>query len=439
MRTPADVIRRQDLAARLPDLPATPAPAEWMAGLRRSGKGFVGDEYNCVFALRHAPELIGLLRFNEFAHVTEFSRSPPWRVVTPGSPWSEADDTACQVWLQERDIAVRGRATVADSVALVSQATPHHPVRDYLANLKWDGEPRLRVWLSEYLNAEGDPLYLAAIGRAFLISAVARIQKPGCQADHMLVLEAAQGAGKTSAVRALSIEPAWYAGSLPDVHNKDAALQLCGRWIVEVSELRGMRTAHQEAVKSFLTETADTFRPPYGRRTAQFPRQCVFIGTTNEREYLRDRTGNRRYWPVRCGHVRLRQLTADRDQLWAEAMHEHQAGEAWHLEGELVTLAAAEQKARVEVTELEADVAQYLDRQRQAGVRIIDVQEVLTSGLGLRRDAPNYVETARRLGTSVAEAIESCGWIRSRRTRDGAGGRRTVYAYQGDGQGGQGK
>ncbi|MCL4780335.1 MAG: P-loop ATPase, partial [Gammaproteobacteria bacterium] len=234
----------------------------WKIGLRPGAKGFIGDEFNAIHALRNAPELAGLIRYNEFALAVEFTRSPPWRDCPAGTTWTETDDTALQVWMQGEHINVRGRATVADSVALVATDASYHPVRDYLDGLQWDGEQRLATWLQEYLNAAGSDLYLAAIGPAFLRSAVARIQKPGCQVDHVLVLEASQGYGKTSAVRALGVKPDWYAGSLPDVHNKDAALQLVARWIVEVAELKAIRNSQVEAVKAFITETADTFRPP---------------------------------------------------------------------------------------------------------------------------------------------------------------------------------
>jgi putative DNA primase/helicase len=198
--------------------------------------------------------------------------------------------------LQAKGLRVRGSTAVADCIAVAARDAPFHPVREFLDGLEWDKQPRLRIWLCDYLNATSGAQYLAAVGTRFMVSAVARIMQPGCQADHSLVLEGAQGIGKTSAARALAVRPEWFAGSLPDIHSKDAALQLCGRWIIEIAELKAIRSSQLEATKTFLTQCVDTIRPPYGRRTAQFPRQCVFLGTTNETEYLRDRSGNRRYW-----------------------------------------------------------------------------------------------------------------------------------------------
>lgn len=399
---------------------------DWREALCRRGEGFAGDERNVLIAMRTAPQLAGLVRYNAFALTVEFTRSPPWRTVAEGSPWIETDDTALQAWLQAQGLNVRGRSTVADSVILAAQDASFHPVSAYLNGLTWDGVPRLKIWLDEYLNADGPPAYHAAIGRRFLVSAVARIMAPGCQADHVLTLEGAQGIGKTSVCRILSRESAWFADNLPDVHTKDAPLQLLGRWIIEVAELRAVRSSQLEAVKSFITTTVDTFRPPYGRRTAQFPRQCVFIATTNETEYLRDRTGNRRYWPVRCRRIQLDELAADVDQLWAEAVHEYRTGTAWHLTGDEVALASAEQRERVHVTELEADVAEYLARRVDEGRTEVCVRDVLTIGLGLDSQAPGYPDIARRLGASVAEAMERSGWHKVRRVGRGDS-RRTIY------------
>jgi predicted P-loop ATPase len=400
---------------------------DWRSTLAPSGTGFVGDERNILIALRTAPQLAGLLRFNEFALNLEFTRAPPWREAASGAIWTEADDTQAAAWLQAQGLKVRGPGVVADCTAVAARVNGYHPVREYLDALTWDQEPRLQIWLLEYLSAQGDTPYLAAIGRKFLISAVARIMAPGCQVDHVLALEAPQGAGKTSAVRALAMRPEWAAGDLPEIHGKDARLQLAGRWIIEIAELKAVRTSEIEAQKSFITQTHDTFRPPYGRRTAQFPRQSVFIATTNESEYLRDRTGNRRWWPVRCGAIDVAALTRDRDHLWAEAVHEFRAGTAWHLTAAETALAMAEQHERVHVTELEQDVATYLDTVTGDSVT---VREVLIHGLSLDPDKPSYSDTARKLGPAVAEALEHCRWQKdARRGR----AKRTTYVRCGQG------
>jgi predicted P-loop ATPase len=401
---------------------------DWLQQLARGSNGYLGDERNILIALRGAPELAELVRFNEFSLQVEFNRTPPWREVTAGAVWTECDDTQLMAWLQERDLRVRNQGAIAGCVAVVSQDCGYHPVRDYLSALAWDGSPRLEHWTCDYLCAEADPLYLAAVGAKFLTSAVARILCPGCQADHVLVLEGLQGMGKTSAARILAVRSEWYAGNLPDIQTKDAALQLCGRWIIEIAELKAIRTSQIEATKTFLTQCVDTFRPPYGRRTGQFPRQCVFIGTTNESEYLRDRTGNRRYWPVSCRRIDLVGLEQVRDQLWAEAVHRFKQGTVWHLTPEEALRAEEEQGERVHVPELEHQVRAYLDG--QGGRDEITVHDVLVYGLNFNPDDASYARDARSLGPAVAEALEQCGWHKDRRRgRD----KRTTYLRGGQG------
>ena len=416
-----------DVLAHLQPAPRTlqDEKGDWRLELAPSGTGYLGDERNVLIALRRS-ELAGVLRFNEFALNLEFTRSPPWRVVAAGATWTEADDTQCASWLQAQGLKVKGRATVADSVAVAARDNLFHPVREYLCALKWDGVARLSTWPCTYLGAGGDAKYLGAIGAKFTISAVARVLQPGCQADHVLVLEGLQGIGKTSAARALAVRQEWFAGSLPDIHSKDAPLQLLGRWVIEIAELKAIRSSQIEATKSFITETADTFRPPYARRSAQFPRQCVFIASTNEGEYLRDRTGNRRYWPIRCTRIDVAALVRDRDQLYAEAVHLFRAGATWHLDDSEIAMAAHEQSERVQVTELEAAVSEYLELNVKG--RDVSVREVLVHALRLDPDKTDFAERARRLGSEVAEAIERAGWKKLGRKGQM---RRTMYRLEG--------
>jgi putative DNA primase/helicase len=386
---------------------------DWRSALARHNGRIVGDERNVLLAMRIAPELKGMVRFDEFALRVEFAAAPPWRKAEPGSAWIDEDDTALQAWLQDRDSSI-------------------HPVRMFLDFLQWDGEPRLQSWLSKYLNAQAPALYLSAVGRKFLASAVARIYRPGCQVDHALVLEGAQGCGKSSTARLLGMRPEWFTDDMPDIHTKDAALQMCGRWIVELGELAAMRKAEFEGFKAFISRPVDVFRPPYGRRTITVPRQSVFIATTNEAAYLRDPTGNRRFWPVRCGRIALDALARDRDQLYAEAVASFRAGEHWHLTSDELAVTAVEQEHRVFVTEIEFSVAEFLDALVARGENETDVRDLMIHALQLDPNGADFAERATRLGTQVASAMQRCGWQRVRREGGGAN-RRTVYrlaAYQ---------
>lgn len=416
------VLDGQPLPVKALELPG------WRAALAPSGDGYLGDERNILIALRTAPELAGLVRLNQFALTTEFTRSPPWRQAEPGQPFRDGDSTELAAWLQQMGLKVRGIGAIDACVTVVAGEHAYNPVAEYFSCLVWDGTPRLASWPQVYLNAAGTSEYLAAVGMRFLISAVARVFQPGCQADHVLVLEGPQGGGKTSAARALAVKPEWFAGSLPDIANKDAALQLCGRLIIEIAELKAFKNSQTEAIKTFLTQTIDTFRPPYGRRTGQFPRQCVFIGTTNETTYLRDRTGNRRYWPIKCGVIDVAALTRDRDALWAEAVHRYGRGAAWHLDEAETRLANEEQHERVQISELEQDVAAYLS-QRTDQRQDVTVRDVLIYALHLDPDAASYTETARKFGPAVADALEASGWQKVGRI--GKGNRTTYRRRQG--------
>jgi predicted P-loop ATPase len=402
--------------------PRVEPPVDWRLALAKQGERYAGDERNVQLALQLAPELQRVVRWNEFALAIEVAKPAPWNAVA-GRAWTDDDDVALQIWLQERSINVIRRGPVADAVALEAKKFPHHPVREYLKGLAWDHEPRLATWLSRYLGSKQYADYLASIGRAWLVGAVARVMQPGCQVDHVLVCEGRQGIGKSRTARCLAVKPAWFADDLPDIATKDGAIQLCGRWIVELGELAAIRRGEVEKVKSYLTRTVDVFRPPYGRRAVSVPRQTVFIATTNEVHYLRDRTGNRRFWPVSCEAIDLDALERDRDQLWAEAHAWYVAGTPWHLEGADAALADGEQQSRVLITELEQAVAEYL-----AGLDSTEttVHDVLVWGLHLDAGTPDYAERATRLGPQVAAAMRSAGWEFVERQGRGPN-RRRVY------------
>jgi len=219
-------------------------------------------------------------------------------------------------------------------------------VKTYLHDLNWDGVQRVDSWLSSYLGAE-DTEYARAVGSRWLISAVARILRPGAKADCCLILEGPQGIRKSTALKTLAGE--FFTDELADLGNKDAAMQTRGVWIIELSELDSLSHSEVARIKAFMSRTTDRFRPPYGMRLVESPRQCVFAGTVNHSTYLRDETGGRRFWPIACGRIDVEALARDRDQLWAEAKVRFDAGCVWWLDSaELVRMASDEQTERYE-------------------------------------------------------------------------------------------
>ena len=308
------------------------------------------NEANVITALSCDEAFAGAIVFDAFRQEIVVTRPLPWDASGEPAPrpWTDSDDVRAAEWLQRRELNVTPM-TVSRSVSAVAREITVHPVRDHLGALAWDGVPRIETWVCRYLGAE-DTAFNRSVGALWLISAVARIFRPGVKADHMLVLEGPQGARKSTALKILAGED-WFTDELPDLGSKDAAMHMQGVWIIEIAELDAIGKAEVSRIKAFLTRTTDRFRPPYGRYTIEVPRQCVFAGTVNPDTYLRDETGNRRFWPVRCGTIDIDALARDRDQLWAEAVARFRAGAIWWMDTpELIAAATASRRSATRPT-----------------------------------------------------------------------------------------
>jgi hypothetical protein len=254
---------------------------DWTDDLKLDDKGGVRPLLtNLILYLRHHPKWVGVLAYDEFNARVVIREQPPWNQREPSdAPWTDNHESKTRVWFQREDIF----ATLGDvgrAVQAAAHVKPFHPVREYLNILTWDGEPRLDTWLAKYFHAD-DSAYARAIGPRYLISAVARIYKPGCQVDHLLVLEGPQGKLKSTALRTLAVKDSWFTDRLSHVASKDAAIEAAGVWIVELAEMDALSKATASAKKSFLTRRFDRFRPPHGKYLVNLPRQCVFAGTIN--------------------------------------------------------------------------------------------------------------------------------------------------------------
>jgi hypothetical protein len=323
---------------------------------------------NAIAAFRHAPEWGGVLAFNEFALGTVALKSTPWGIVPKGE-WSDHEDRRAAEWLQKQGILISVEVA-GQAVQTAARDHPFHPVKAYLQELVWDGVERLDRWLSTYLGAD-DTEYSHAIGSRWLISAVARIFCPGAKADCCLILEGPQGIRKSTALRTLAGE--YFTDELAELGSKDAAMQTRGVWIIELSELDSLSHSEVARIKAFMSRTTDRFRPPYGMRLMESLRQCVFAGTVNHSTYLRDETGGRRFWPVTCGCIDIDTLARDRNQLWAEAKTQFDAGAVWWLEtAELVQMASDQQMDRYEGDPWEEVIGPWVD-----GRLSVSISEVL--------------------------------------------------------------
>lgn len=327
--------------------PPAPGPtgsesAAWKLGMVRNRDGsFKPLLANATHFLRFHPDWRRILAFNQLTYAVEALELPPWAGAERG-PWTDHEDRKTAEWLQLHKLFV-SVDVAGQAVQTVARERRIHPPLDYLSTLKWDGTIRLPLWAHRLLGAPDD-VYTGAVSARWLISAVARIYQPGVKADCCLVLEGAQGIGKSTVARILG-EP-WFTDEISELGSKDSSMQTRGVWIVELSEYIGSRT-NLEKVKAFMSRATDRFRPPYGRHVIEHPRSCVFIGTTNNSAYLHDETGGRRFWPIKCGALRIEDLKRERDQLWAEAVHRYRAHEPWWLDSpELNQLAQEEQADR---------------------------------------------------------------------------------------------
>jgi hypothetical protein len=312
----------------------------------------------------------GIIAYDAFAETVITLKVPPWDPIDmpsnakPGK-WTDADTARAVSWLSRNvgiDFSV---STVECAIQIVSESTVIHPVCDYLKSLKWDNVCRLDDMLSKYFGAR-DCDYVRGVGRRWMISAVARVMRPGCQVDCTLILEGNQGIGKTSAFRALVPVSSWYADTGIDITKKDSLEALRSVWIYGLDELDSVRVgADLTRWKNFLTQTRDHYRPSYGRRARDYERQNIFCGTTNETEdYFSDSTGNRRFWPVRIiDIIDVAALAAVRDQLWAEAYTRFMAGETYHVDDpHFRQLCEDEQNARMHEDPWTSRIIAWLER-----------------------------------------------------------------------------
>lgn len=393
--------------------------------LLRNSEGGVADcRENVFLTLKHHPELAGLVAFDEFAYRILKTRTTPWG-AEPGE-WATDDDYSLGYWLATQlRLRVRAEATLAAGVAMAATDNKFHPVRQYLDNLPaWDGIDRLTHWLHECLGA-ADTDYVRMIGPWFVMNMVRRIREPGCQADYMIVLEGKQGKRKSTSLRTLVGRDEWFADTPIRIGDKDALLNLAGKWLYEIAELDSFSRAETTAVKQYLTSRIDRVREPFARRPADRPRSCIFAGTTNQDEYSKDSTGARRFWPVACdGDINLDKLAGDRDQMFAEAIARLASPDAetrrcWPTREEEQRYLVPEQERREIGDPWFERIASWVDSSSRFGDAHTEAcerdsfttHELLVSCLGVPSDR---IDGARQMSTRVGIAMHKLGWTKKR-------------------------
>lgn len=391
--------------------------------ISRKGNKKVENSFpNCLMLVRRMNERLGLV-FDEFKGTAELTHPTlPWDVDVGRRLSDDVVRQMRQLFVDSTQLNWM-RDDISEAMMTVARNNSVHPVREYLNRLCWDGVSRLDLLLPMYCGTANTP-YTRDIGAKTLIAAVRRIRQPGCKFDNVLVLEGDQGCGKSTFVKYLSPNIEWFTDSpIGNTENKDAALALQGNWIVELGEMSVLNKSGVEALKAFVSSSIDHVRRPYGRIHEELRRQCIFIGTTNHDNYLKDQTGNRRFWPAKVGIINLDALLVDRNQLWAEAATREAAGESLVLRPELWEAAATEQEARVSDDPWADTLRDYLDGSpNNSGFGPIEAidrihsSELLTSALCIR-PAELTATHSQRLKVVMTKKL---GWIHKDNIRAGA-------------------
>lgn len=423
---------------------------DWRALIRISDRGVVGDAWNAELILEN-DERLQDIRFNEMSRRID-GKGLPWK--RPDGPWRDADDAQLYQWLVKTYDVQFPREKFSTALLAVADRRRFHPVKEYLDQLPaWDGTERVKSLLIDYLGAD-DNIYTREATQKCLTAAVARIYEPGIKFDSVLILQGPQAVGKSMIFDRLGGE--WYSDNLSvsDMRDKTAAEKLQGYWILELSELTGMRKVEVESVKGFISRRDDIYRAAYGRNTESRLRQCVIVGSTNDDTgFLRDVTGNRRFWPIKVTGATEKHpwdITKDDvDQIWAEAKIAYELGEDLLLSPAAAELAEAAQIEAMETDERQGIVEEYLRRKLPAGwedmdydqrMMFLDSEDKGTEDRKLVSNIEIWVEAlhnpAKAMEPKDARAITAMmmripEWQKSNRLRYVKGyGRQRVYVHK---------
>lgn len=423
--------RERTAARRIDAVKAGGDRAQWKRQLTLTVKGgYAATAHNYLEIFRNDPKWLGVVSQNERTGNIVFRRPPPW--LSEATEWEEpqlfdADLTLLSSWFETSEYAMLGSPkgeAMWSAIQTVARENAYDPVRIYLQGLKWDGVPRLDAMLHAYFAADGDNeargAYVQSVGSMWMIGAVARTFQPGCKVDTVLVLKGPQGVLKSTAFRVLAGDK-YFCDDAVDITNKDSWMRLHSSFIAELGEMDSFNRSEVTAMKAFVTRQMDKFREPYARVAVEHLRRFVFCATTNDDEFFKDVTGNRRFWVVATkdgGKIDIVRLTADRDQLWAEAVQRYKAGEQWWMsKDDLIAQAKEEQAAYVTTDVWDAEVQEYAEllllTRAEKFVRVTEILEKLGKRTAERTNADKLrvVATLKRLGferkrVRVGELVE---------------------------------
>ena len=363
---------------------------------------------NVVLILENDPALKRTIATDEFASCGMVLGAVPWDVREEKHRWGDVDDAGYYRYM-EQYYGITGRDKMDNALLIISAQNKINDVRRYLEGLVWDGIPRVETLLPDYLGAE-DNAYTRAVMKKALCAAVARAIVGGVKFDYMPIFTGPQGIGKSTFLAILGKD--WFSDSLTTFAGKEAAELIQGTWINEVGELSAFSKQETQVIKQFLSKTHDIYRAAYGRRTEKYPRRCVFFGTSNDHEFLKDATGNRRFWPVDVGRHPAKksvwgQLPLEVDQIWAEAYVYWQSGERLYLDGEEEALAEKAREAHMETTGKEGLVQRFLEQPVPEGWERMDLTQ-RRMYLGGTMSLPEGTALLQRRQTCAMEIWVEC-------------------------------
>lgn len=387
---------------------------------RDNNGNVVFNHHNALEILTKMPEWKDVFAFDEFAQRKMVMQQIP---NTSGNPKNfrprelrDSDYIAVIRWFNNNGFLRASKNTICDVVDAACYESVISPVKYYLEELgdRAERNPQpdeyLDTWTIRMLGVEPQSaehrFYIYEVSRKWLIAAVARAIEAGCKADGVLILEGTQGAGKSTALRILAGDE-WFGDALPSMHTKDASDYLRGKWIVELAELSNINKAEVEIVKAFVSRTEERFRPAYGRSEICYPRSCVFAGTTNKADYLRDETGNRRFWPIRCGEIDLELIKEEREMLLGEAVRAYRSGEKWWLSGAAEQYAKTEQDKRLAVDDWTGPIKTFCDGIAAANGNVDEVAILEVAEQAL--DLP-VSQVHRQITNRISSILTSLGY-----------------------------
>lgn len=381
---------------------------------------------NVLYCVLNDPTLKGLIKKNDFSQLLERTKDAPWG--RPAGEWDEEDDLMLgEYLLRTYRLGIKGKGTLRDGVLMAARLSKYNPIHDWIKAEEWDGVDRIEHWLVDVYGVEDRP-YTRLIGKCFMMGLVKRAMQPGCKFDYMLILKGEQGLAKSTAFRALAFP--YFTDNAIRVGDKDSLMAMQLAWIVESAELESLNKSETTLIKQFLSAQEDWYRPPYGGQMRKQPRHSVNVGTTNADTFLKDATGDRRFWPLEVHSVNVDALTAMRSQLLAEALHRVNAGERyWPTREEERELVFPEQAPFKRVDEWENVLDEYVNdtsRPHISDVARIDRDffpstEIYDKALNIKADR---IDGNGQMDTRIVNAMKALGFERFRET---TGKRRRGY------------